>query len=214
MWKAFIEREREQQYFIDLEAFLDDEYATKEICPSRGDIFAAFDRTPLEDIKVVICALDPYINGEATGLAFSVKSGCKVPSSMRNILKELKDDLGVTCSPDLFKWADEGVFLLNNILTVEAKKTLSHANKGWEIFTDRAIKAISDHSDGVCFILWGNHARSKKNIIDERHCIIESSHPSGLSARRTKTPFIGSKCFTRCNDYLISIGKEPVDFGS
>jgi uracil-DNA glycosylase len=183
------------------------------IYPPRNLIYNALVLTPLESIKVVILGQDPYINGEATGLAFSVPTDYKMPPTMRNILKELKSDLDIDHGTDLTGWCSEGVLLLNTVLTVQAGKSLSHQNKGWETLTDVFIKEINDNCDGLVWWLAGKHAQSKIPMIDSsKHFIITTSHPSPLSATKTKEPFIGSKCFSRVNDYLVSVGKDPVDW--
>jgi uracil-DNA glycosylase len=212
-WIDIIKKEQEKDYYITLRQFLNSEYESKVIYPPRNLIYNALVLTPLESIKVVILGQDPYINGEATGLAFSVPTDYKMPPTMRNILKELKSDLDIDHGTDLTGWCSEGVLLLNTVLTVQAGKSLSHQNKGWETLTDVFIKEINDNCDGLVWWLAGKHAQSKIPMIDSsKHFIITTSHPSPLSATKTKEPFIGSKCFSRVNDYLVSVGKDPVDW--
>lgn len=187
--------------------------AGKSIFPPGPDIFAALDRTPFDQVKVVILGQDPYHGpGQAHGLSFSVKPGVPFPPSLQNIFKELKDDLksATPQTGDLSKWAEQGVLLLNAALTVEESRPLSHQGRGWEEFTDKVIHAINDEKEGVVFILWGAFAQRKAQFVDrKKHFVIESAHPSPLSAYRG---FLGSKPFSRTNDYLTSIGKDPIDW--
>ncbi len=197
----------------DIIKSIDKERLEKNIYPEKNDIFKAFELTSFDDIKLVILGQDPYYNpGQANGLAFSVKKGVKLPPSLKNIYKELQSDLGFTISDsgDLSKWAKKGVFLLNSGLSVEEKKPNSHLKYSWSIFTDSIIKYISDNKENVVFILWGNFAIKKKSLIDsDRHFIIESSHPSPLSARHS---FFGSKPFSKANSYLKDRAIEPIDW--
>lgn len=212
-WIDIISDERQKEYYKQLMKFLDLEYEQKIIYPPRNNIFNAFILCPFNNIKVVILGQDPYFNGEAMGLSFSVSNSLKTPSSLKNIFKELKSDLNIDHQNDLSEWAKSGVLLLNTALTVEAGKPMSHANSGWTIFTDTIIHTISKNLNNVVFLLWGKPAQSKINLIDtSKHHIITSSHPSGLSATRTNEPFIGSKCFSRTNNYLTSNGREPIDW--
>ena len=185
---------------------------TATIYPPKELVFKVFD-LPLEDIKVVILGQDPYHNpGQACGLSFSVNDGVPLPKSLINIYKELYDDLGITPAKtgNLEKWFKQGIFLLNSVLTVEEYSPASHSNVGWQDFTDYIIKTISQKNNNVVFVLWGSYARSKKTLIDSsRHKIIESPHPSPLSAYRG---FFGSKVFSRINSYLEEVGKKPIDF--
>ena len=185
---------------------------TATIYPPKELVFKVFD-LPLEDIKVVILGQDPYHNpGQACGLSFSVNDGVPLPKSLINIYKELYDDLGITPAKtgNLEKWFKQGIFLLNSVLTVEEYSPASHSNVGWQDFTDYIIETISQKNNNVVFVLWGSYARSKKTLIDSsRHKIIESSHPSPLSAYRG---FFGSKVFSRINSYLEEVGKKPIDF--
>lgn len=190
------------------------EYETKTVFPPKQNVFEALKLTSYENTKVVIVGQDPYHGvGEAHGLSFSVKPGVRVPPSLQNIYKEMKDDLGIiepaNCG-DLTKWAKEGVLLLNAILTVEKDKAGSHSSLGWEFFTDNIIKILNEKETPVVFILWGSFARSKKfYITNPKHCIIESTHPSPFSARNG---FFGSKPFSRANDFLIKNGLKPIDW--
>ena len=185
---------------------------TATIYPPKELVFKVFD-LPLEDIKVVILGQDPYHNpGQACGLSFSVNDGVPLPKSLINIYKELYDDLGITPAKtgNLEKWFKQGIFLLNSVLTVEEYSPASHSNVGWQDFTDYIIETISQKNNNVVFVLWGSYARSKKTLIDSsRHKIIESPHPSPLSAYRG---FFGSKVFSRINSYLEEVGKKPINF--
>lgn len=185
---------------------------TATIYPPKELVFKVFD-LPLEDIKVVILGQDPYHNpGQACGLSFSVNDGVPLPKSLINIYKELYDDLGIAPAKtgNLEKWFKQGIFLLNSVLTVEEYSPASHSNVGWQDFTDYIIETISQKNNNVVFVLWGSYARSKKTLIDSsRHKIIESPHPSPLSAYRG---FFGSKVFSRINSYLEEVGKKPIDF--
>ena len=185
---------------------------TATIYPPKELVFKVFD-LPLQDIKVVILGQDPYHNpGQACGLSFSVNDGVPLPKSLINIYKELYDDLDITPAKtgNLEKWFKQGIFLLNSVLTVEEYSPASHSNVGWQDFTDYIIENISQKNNNVVFVLWGSYARSKKTLIDSsRHKIIESPHPSPLSAYRG---FFGSKVFSRINSYLEEVGKKPIDF--
>ena len=185
---------------------------TATIYPPKELVFKVFD-LPLQDIKVVILGQDPYHNpGQACGLSFSVNDGVPLPKSLINIYKELYDDLGITPAKtgNLEKWFKQGIFLLNSVLTVEEYSPASHSNVGWQDFTDYIIETISQKNNNVVFVLWGSYARSKKTLIDSsRHKIIESPHPSPLSAYRG---FFCSKVFSRINSYLEEVGKKPIDF--
>ena len=185
---------------------------TATIYPPKELVFKVFD-LPLQDIKVVILGQDPYHNpGQACGLSFSVNDGVPLPKSLINIYKELYDDLGITPAKtgNLEKWFKQGIFLLNSVLTVEEYSPASHSNVGWQDFTDYIIETISQKNNNVVFVLFGSYARSKKTLIDSsRHKIIESPHPSPLSAYRG---FFGSKVFSRINSYLEEVGKKPIDF--
>lgn len=214
-WKEALKEEFGKEYFFKLKQFLVEEKKKGNIIYPPGPmIFNAFNLTPLENVKVVILGQDPYHGaGQAHGLSFSVQKGIKSPPSLKNIYKELKDDLGIEppLHGDLTHWAKQGVFLLNAILTVKANAPASHQKKGWEDFTNAVIKTVSDQKEGVVFILWGAYAHSKETLIDtQKHCIIKSPHPSPFSADRG---FFGSKPFSRANNYLRSIGKEEIKWG-
>ena len=212
-WDKILEEEYKKDYFINMLKTLQIEYRTKTIFPPKHDIFKALRLTEYDNIKIVILGQDPYHGtGEAEGLSFSVQDGIRKPPSLKNIFKELKDDLGCTEpeSGSLVKWAKEGVLLLNSLLTVEKDKPLSHKKLGWETFTDEIIKKINEKETPVVFILWGAYAKSKKvYITNPNHFIIESSHPSPFSARHG---FFGSKPFSRANNFLISKKISPVNF--
>ncbi len=199
--------------YIKIREFLKYEYSHHIIYPDMYDLYNCFRYTPLDSIKAVILGQDPYHNeGQAHGLCFSVKNGVKLPPSLVNIYKEIKDDLGITepnCG-DLSKWAKDGVLLLNTTLTVREHSANSHSGCGWAWFTDSVIKLISEHTENVVFILWGGNARSKAPLIDRnKHLILQSAHPSPLSAFNG---FFGSKPFSKTNEYLISHGKSPVNW--
>lgn len=211
-WDKILEDEMKNDYFKNLGIFVKNEYKHKKIFPPYKNIFDALRFTDYNEVKVVILGQDPYHGmGEAHGLSFSVQSGVKMPPSLLNIFKELKSDLGINRSiTDLTDWAKQGVLLLNSIMTVEMDKPLSHKNRGWEIFTDNIIKFLNDRKKPVIFILWGNFARSKKSLItNTRHKIIESAHPSPLSASRG---FFGSKPFSKTNNYLTEWGFDKIQW--
>ncbi|MCK0112674.1 uracil-DNA glycosylase [Ornithinimicrobium sp. F0845] len=206
-WSVIREREMAKPYWRTLQDFVNAQRAEAEVSPPTEDVFAALDLTPLGEVKVVILGRDPYHGPcQAHGLSFSVRKGIPPPSSLRNILGELESDLGIgqPTHGDLTHWAEQGVLLLNTILTVDAGHPKSHARRGWETFTDEVIRAVSDRTDPAVFMLWGNRARRKRPLIAEHHHVIESSHPSGLSARRTSRPFISSSPFSRANAFLGS----------
>lgn len=213
-WKDVINIEKEKDYFKNLKEQIDKKYETTTVFPPKNKIFNAFTKSSLEDLKVVILGQDPYHGkGQAQGLAFSTPKEIKNPPSMVNILKEIKDDLKKDSScldGDLNPWAEEGVLLLNTILTVEESKPKSHHKLGWEIFTDNIIKYISQNCKDVVFILWGGPAIAKSKIIDEtKHHILTAPHPSPLSSYRG---FFGCKHFSKTNEILKSIGKKPIDW--
>ena len=212
-WDEILKEEYQKDYFVNMLKHLQVEYRNKTIFPPKHDVFKALRLTDYDDIKVVIIGQDPYHGtGEAEGLSFSVKDGIRKPPSLKNIFKELKDDLGYDEpeSGSLIKWANEGVLLLNAILTVEKDKPLSHKGLDWEIFTDEVIKKINEKKQPVVFILWGNFAKSKKRLItNPNHYIIESAHPSPFSARYG---FFGSKPFSKANKFLESKKISPVNF--
>ncbi len=208
-----LSREWDSDYFIRLTEFVRSEYATATVYPPAGKIFAAFESCPFDDVKVVILGQDPYHGpGQANGLSFSVNPGVDIPRSLQNIYRELRDDLGIEppASGDLSRWASQGVLLLNATLTVRAASAGSHQGHGWEEFTDAAIRALADQREGLVFILWGAYAQRKGAFINRmKHCVIESPHPSPLSASRG---FFGSRPFSRANAYLVAHGKTPVQW--
>lgn len=212
-WKAILEEEQEKSYFIRLKAFLDKEYAEHTIYPPRADIGNALRATPFQDVKVVILGQDPYHGeGQAHGMSFSVKPGIAIPPSLRNMFKELSEDIGcpVSSSGYLEKWARQGVLLLNTVLTVRAGEANSHKGMGWEIFTDTVIQKLSQRDKPIIFVLWGKPAQSKKKLIDTRkHVILEAPHPSPLSAHRG---FLGSRPYSKINAQLLAWGEKPIDF--
>ena len=212
-WDFILKGEFEKEYFKDIKSFLDKSYKEKNIFPPREEIFRALELSSYSKTKVVILGQDPYYNlGQAQGLAFSVNKGVKLPPSLRNIYKELEMDLGIKPSTNgsLVFWADQGVLLLNSSLTVEEKKPNSHKNIGWQIFTDKIISILNDREEPLVFVLWGNFAKSKKSLItNSRHLIIESAHPSPLSARRG---FFGSRPFSKINRFLRENNIKEIDW--
>lgn len=212
-WDDVLKDEFEKDYYKKLREFLKEEYSTKEIFPDMYEIFNALKYTSYKDTKVIILGQDPYHNnGQAHGLAFSVKKGIKTPPSLLNIYKELNEEMGLYIPNNgyLVKWARQGVLLLNTALTVRAHQANSHKGMGWEIFTDNIIKKLSDREEAVIFVLWGANARSKKKLIDKsRHYILEAPHPSPLSAYRG---FFDCGHFLKINEILESIGKEKIDW--
>ncbi len=210
-WKEALGDEFEKPYFKELTAFVRSEYETATVYPHPKNIFSAFELTPFDEVRVVILGQDPYHGaGQAHGLSFSVIDGVRNPPSLQNIYKELASDLGVTpsTSGDLSRWAKQGVLLLNSTLTVRAGSPGSHQGKGWEQFTDAAIKALSDKREHLVFILWGNYAKAKGAHIDRtKHLVIESAHPSPFSAH---SGFFGSKPFSKANEYMSEQGLQPV----
>ena len=202
MWYSILKNEYNKDYFKKLDSYVKEEYKKMIVFPASDNIFKALILTDYNDVKVVILGQDPYHGiGEAQGFSFSVPDEVKRPPSLRNIFKELKSDLSIDrSSNDLTDWANQGVLLLNSILTVVKDSPLSHKNKGWEIFTDEIIKKLNDRQKPLVFILWGNYARSKKMLItNKNHLIIESVHPSPLSSSRG---FYGSKPFSKANEFL------------
>lgn len=211
-WDLILHDEMKKSYFKHLKEFVKEERLIKTIYPSANDLFNAFKLTDFKDIKVVILGQDPYHGEkEAMGLSFSVRRGVRTPPSLRNIFKELKDDLNITrTDTDLSDWAKQGVFLLNTVLTVEKDKANSHKEIGWEIFTDYVISQIDEKLDNVVFILWGRQARDKKKIMSNKNnYIIESAHPSPLSAYHG---FFGSKPFSKTNNYLEEHNKKKINW--
>ncbi|MBR5448817.1 MAG: uracil-DNA glycosylase [Clostridia bacterium] len=212
-WDEILRSEFESEYYLSLREFLKYEYSHFRIYPPMNDIFNALRYTSYADTRVVILGQDPYHGeGQAHGLCFSVKDGTPPPPSLKNIFKELESDLGIKPpkNPELTGWARQGVLLLNTTLTVREASPQSHKGHGWETFTDRVISLLSEREEPIVFILWGGNARAKKSLIDtKRHCIIESAHPSPLSAYNG---FFGSRPFSRANDFLRSIGRNAIDF--
>lgn len=212
-WKSLLSNEINAPYFTELLHFLAEEQKNHSIFPPKNEIFNAFNHTPLEKIKVVIIGQDPYHGvGQAHGLCFSVNDDVKFPPSLKNIFNELQSDLEIPIptSGNLTHWAHQGIFLLNNTLTVREKTPTSHQKKGWEEFTDSVIKLISEQKSGVVFLLWGNFAQSKENLIDtSKHHILKAAHPSPFSAHRG---FLGCKHFSKTNKILIEQGKNPINF--
>jgi len=211
-WQQIIDIEKAKDYFIDLDFFLKSERQNFNIFPKVKDVFKAFEFTPLDKLKVVLIGQDPYhkIN-QAHGLSFSVNSGIKTPPSLVNIYKELKTDLNIPIAEhgNLTHWAKQGVLLLNATLTVREGQPGSHQKKGWEIFTNEIIKYISENTENTVFLLWGNFAKTKKEIINSsKHLVLEAAHPSPLA----RGAFFGSKHFSKCNEFLISKGKVPIDW--
>ena len=212
-WDDLLKEEYNKEYFKELQKFIVNEYKTKEVYPKMSEIFNAFVKTSYDDVKVVILGQDPYHGeGEAEGLSFSVKVGIAKPPSLISIFQELKNDLGIN-PPNhgsLVHWAEQGVLLLNSTLTVVKDTPKSHSQRGWERFTDEVIKLINKKETPVVFVLWGSDARSKKYLItNKKHYIIESVHPSPLSAYRG---FFGSKPFSKTNAFLIKNNIKPIDW--
>ena len=214
-WRATLEGEFKKEYWSNLKSFLNREWnAGAKVFPAAGNIFRAFNTCPMERVKVVILGQDPYHDdGQAMGLSFSVPKGWKVPSSLQNIYKELGTDLGCKkpTHGDLDKWATQGVLMLNASLTVRAHQANSHSKKGWEVFTDAAIRALSKKRTGLVFLLWGKNAQEKERLIDKSkgHHVLKSPHPSGLSAHRG---FYGCKHFSQANAFIEKNGGAPVDW--
>jgi len=213
-WKRVLLPEFEKSYMVDLRQFVNAEKQIgKIIFPKGKEYFNALDSTPFDKVKVVILGQDPYHGpGQAHGLCFSVQDGVRQPPSLKNIFKELNADLKIKppSHGNLQAWAEQGVLLLNSVLTVESGKAGSHQKKGWETFTDQIIQSLNEQQEGLVFILWGSYAQAKGQFIDQnKHLVIKSSHPSPLSAHRG---FLGSKPFSRANNYLVSIGKEPINW--
>ena len=214
-WSDILSEEKQKPYFKQILDFLASQTNSgKVIFPLKENIFNAFKYTELDNLRIVILGQDPYHNyNQAHGLAFSVQNGVDVPQSLRNMYKELTNSVKGFEAPDhgcLTKWAEQGVFLLNTTLTVEAHKANSHKDIGWQIFTNTVIEKISRHKEHVVFMLWGSNARKKKNLIDiSKHLILESTHPSPLSAHRG---FLGCNHFKMANEYLNSIGKPMIDW--
>ena len=213
-WREVLQPQFDSVYFEMLTTFVRKAYQASTVYPPGSKIFEAFNRTPFDKVKVVILGQDPYHGpNQAHGLCFSVQDGIQPPPSLINIYKELQKEYGVALNMtngNLTRWADQGVLLLNATLTVEAGKAGSHQGKGWETFTDAAIKALSDRREGLVFMLWGSYAQQKGRVIDRsKHLVLESSHPSPLSVYRG---FDGCGHFKKANQYLQSRGQEPIDW--
>lgn len=212
-WKALLQDEFDKPYFEELVRFVKSEYATTTIFPAAKNIFRAFDRCPLDKLKVVIIGQDPYHGeGQAHGLCFSVEDGVQFPPSLQNIFKEIASDLGkpTPTSGCLDRWAEQGVLLLNSVLTVRAHQAASHAGRGWEQFTDAVVRKISEQREGVVYMLWGSYAQKKGAVADPtKNLILKSVHPSPLSVYRG---FFGCKHFSKANEYLISRAQEPIEW--
>lgn len=212
-WKEQLALEFDKEYFKSLTDFVRQEYQSTTVYPPGSYIFNAFEHCPFDKVKVVILGQDPYHEpGQAHGLSFSVQDGIPYPPSLVNIFKELESDLGkpMPSSGNLLRWADQGVLLLNATLTVRAHLAGSHQNRGWETFTDAVIHKLADNRSHLVYILWGSYAQKKGAFIDASHnLVIKSAHPSPLAAYRG---FLGSKPFSKANDYLIATGQEPIDW--
>lgn len=212
-WKEVLQDEFEKSYFKNLTEFVKSEYKNGSCYPPAKLIFSAFDHCPFEEVKVVIVGQDPYHGpGQANGLSFSVNDGVRMPPSLKNIFKEIKDDLGKPLpeTGNLTRWADQGVLLLNATLTVRQKTPGSHQKKGWEDFTDAVIQVLNDKRENLVFLLWGAYAQKKGSAIDsEKHLVLSSPHPSPFSADRG---FFGNRHFSKTNAFLKKIGKNPIDW--
>ncbi len=210
-WKELLHEEFEKPYFQELVGFVRSEYASSTVFPKGRDIFRAFDKCPFDRLKVVIIGQDPYHGeGQANGLCFSVAEGVPFPPSLQNIFKEVASDTGsaIPRSGELERWAEQGVLLLNAVLTVRAHEAASHAGRGWEQFTDAVVRAIAERKQGVVYMLWGSYAQRKGAIADPaKNCILKAVHPSPLSAYRG---FFGCRHFSQANAYLRSIGREEI----
>ncbi|MBR7170563.1 MAG: uracil-DNA glycosylase [Alistipes sp.] len=212
-WKELLREEFDKPYFEELVQFVREEYATHRIYPRGSNIFRAFDKCPFEQLKVVIIGQDPYHGpGQANGLCFSVGDGVPFPPSLRNIFQEVASDIGtpIPASGNLDRWAEQGVLLLNAVLTVREHEAASHAGRGWEQFTDAVVRAIATRKEGIVYLLWGSYAQRKGAMADPaRNCILKAVHPSPLSVYRG---FFGCRHFSRANEYLLSQGKTPINW--
>jgi uracil-DNA glycosylase len=210
-WKDILAPEFEKPYFEELTRFVREEYAAHRVYPRGSNIFRAFDKCPFDRVKVVIIGQDPYHGpGQAHGLCFSVADGVPFPPSLQNIFKEVYSDTGteIPLSGNLDRWAEQGVLLLNAVLTVREHEAASHAGKGWEVFTDAVVRAVAERKEGVVYMLWGSYAQRKGAIADpSRNLILKAVHPSPLSAYRG---FLGCRHFSQANAYLESLGKKPI----
>lgn len=212
-WDERLQDEFEKPYYLKLSQFLKNEYAEETVYPQMDELWTAFKLTPFNDVKVVILGQDPYHGpGQAHGLSFSVKPGVKTPPSLRNMFKELAEDIGCAIPQDgtLSGWAEQGVLMLNTVLTVRESQAHSHRRQGWETFTDEVIRHLSAREKPVVFVLWGRPAQEKKQLIDlSKHAIVESFHPSPLSASRG---FFGSRPYSKANAFLATWDEEPIDW--
>lgn len=212
-WKEALEEEFQKDYYKRLYLFIQNEYKSSTIFPPANDVFNAFHLTPLHKVKVVIIGQDPYHNpGEAHGLCFSVRPGVKIPPSLANIYQELHSDIGcdIPQTGYLTQWAEQGVLMLNTVLTVRAHMAASHKGKGWEEFTDAAIRKVEEQDRPIVFILWGRPAAQKRRMItNPKHLVLEAPHPSPLSAYRG---FFGSKPFSKTNQFLVENGEQPIQW--
>ncbi len=213
-WKEKLQGEFTQAYFTDLTTFVKKEYQEETVYPAPKNIFRAFDLCPFEKVKVVILGQDPYHGlRQANGLAFAVETAEKIPPSLQNIFKEIESDVGkplVHTNGDLSRWAEQGVLLLNATLTVRAHSAGSHQGRGWELFTDAAIRALSEGREHLVFMLWGNYAKAKGAHIDRnKHLVLEAPHPSPFSA---SSGFFGCRHFSKANDYLTAHNETPIDW--
>ena len=210
-WKTLLQEEFDKSYFAELVDFVKSEYASQQVFPAARNIFRAFDKCPLEKLKVVIIGQDPYHgDGQANGLCFSVDDGVDFPPSLRNILKEVSEDTGapVPLSGNLDRWAEQGVLMLNAVLTVRAHEAASHAGRGWEKFTDAVVRQIAEKKQGVVYMLWGSYAQKKGAMVNpSQNLVLKAVHPSPLSVYRG---FFGSRHFSKANDYLVAAGKAPI----
>ena len=212
-WRNALHEEFEKDYFVQLTEFVRSEYSTKQIFPAGKDIFRAFDSCPFENVKVVIIGQDPYHNvGQAHGLCFSVNDGIDFPPSLLNNFKEIERDLHIPApkTGNLLRWAEQGVLLLNATLTVEAHKAASHQGKGWERFTDAAIRALNEKREGIVYMLWGSYAQQKASFVDAtKNLVLKTVHPSPLSAYRG---YIGCGHFSAANNYLKTNNKQEINW--
>ncbi|MGB6408526.1 MAG: uracil-DNA glycosylase [Planococcus donghaensis] len=212
-WQDVLGEEFDKPYYAKLREFLKKEYAEQTIYPTLENIWSAFEHTAYRDVKVVMLGQDPYHGpDQAHGLSFSVLPGVKHPPSLRNLLKELQEDIGCAQPKDgrLTKWADQGVLMMNTVLTVRAGEAHSHRDKGWETLTDEVIRKLSERDEPIIFVLWGKPAQTKKRLIDvEKHDVLEAPHPSPLSAHRG---FFGSRPYSKVNSLLQNRGHAPIDF--
>lgn len=211
-WYELLKDEFDKDYFKKLQAFLQDEYSRYQVYPAEQNIFNALNHVPYDKIKVVIIGQDPYHEpGQAQGLSFSVPENVQIPPSLVNIMKEIEDDLHIKCYPNgnLERWANQGVLLLNTVLTVRRGQANSHKDKGWEILTRKIIELVGSRKEPVVFMLWGAYAQSFAPLIASQHLVLKAPHPSPLSAYRG---FFGCKHFSKCNDFLVKNGQSPIDW--